>query len=113
MIGKKIIEGRPISSAEVKAILGDVVKKYEEPLYEQKITIDHLAKFSKLKPETAKQMIKELMESNEKIKPEIAVKIVDLLPKDGVDIRAIFAKERFAITKEEIEGILEILAKYR
>ena len=49
------------------------------------------------------------MKSNERLKEEVAVKIVDLMPQDETDVRAIFAKERYALTKEEIQGILRII----
>ncbi|MFH1773906.1 MAG: RNA polymerase Rpb4 family protein [Methanobacteriota archaeon] len=109
MIGKKILEDKPISSAEAKAVLEEAVKKSKEPNYEQKITLEHLAKFVKMSSEESMKKIEELMKSNAKIKPEIAVKLVDLLPEDEDDVRAIFAKERFALTKEEIAGILKLI----
>lgn len=109
MIGKKVLEDRPVTSAETKAILEEAVKKGKELNYEQKTTLEHLAKFAKMSSDEARKKVEELMKSNAKIKPEIAVKLVDLLPEDEDDVRAIFAKERFALTKEEIEGILKLI----
>lgn len=109
MIGKKILEDKPITSVEAKAILEEAVKRGKELNYEQKITLEHLAKFVKMSREEAGKKVEELMKSNAKIKPEIAVKLVDLLPQDEDDVRAIFAKERFALTREEIEGILKLI----
>lgn len=108
MIGKKVFEERVITSSEAKALLKDSMKNDEEPLYEKKITLEHLTKFAKLKPKEARKLVEELTKSNEKIREDIAVKIVDLMPKDENDVRAIFAKERYALTKEDIEGILRI-----
>ncbi len=110
MIGKRLLEERAISNAESRAILEKKAEK-EELDYEQKTTLDHLKKFSKLTPEKSEETIEELMKSNEKIKRDVAVKIVDLLPKDADDVKAIFAKERFALSKEEVEGILKIVSK--
>ncbi len=45
--------------------------------------------------------------------PFNAVKIVDLMPTHMDDVRAIFAKERFALSKEDAEKVLEIVGKYR
>src|SRR5437667_169023 len=42
-----------------------------------------------------------------------AMKIVDLLPTHLDDVRAIFAKERFALSKEDADKVLEIVGKYR
>jgi DNA-directed RNA polymerase subunit F len=85
------------------------MKGEEEPVYEKKIALEHLSKFAKLGAKEARRLVKELMESNERIREDIAVKIVDLMPQDETDVRAIFAKERYALTKEEIEGILRIV----
>src|SRR6266700_4129884 len=41
--------------------------------------------------------------------PFNAVKIVDLMPTHMDDVRAIFAKERFALSKEDAEKVLEIV----
>jgi DNA-directed RNA polymerase subunit F len=110
MIGKKILEERPITLPEVKAILEKKAEK-EELNYEQKITLEHLSKFVKLSPKEAKKLSEQLAEASDKIKPEIAVKIADLLPEDEDDVRAIFAKQRFTLTKEEIEQILAAIPK--
>ncbi|MEE8168244.1 MAG: RNA polymerase Rpb4 family protein [Candidatus Hydrothermarchaeales archaeon] len=107
MIGKKVLEERPITSSEAKSILEKRGAK-EELNYEQRTTVDYLAKLIKLNPTKAKKAVEELLKT-EKIKPEIAVKIVDLLPRDEEDVRAIFAKERYVLTKEEIGEILKVI----
>lgn len=108
MIGKKVYEERVITSSEAAELLKDSMKDEEEQIYEKKIALEHLSKFAKLKPKKARKLVEELKASNEKIREDIAVKIVDLMPKDENDVRAIFAKERYALTKEDIEGILKI-----
>lgn len=109
MIGKKVLEKSYVTSAEAKATLEKAVKNEKEPNYEQGIALEHLKKFVKIKPADSRKMVEELMKVNEKIKPEIAVKLVDLLPQDENDVRAVFTKERFALTKEEIDAILGVL----
>jgi DNA-directed RNA polymerase subunit F len=109
-LGKKILEERPVASAIAKQLLE---RRSEEELnYEQRGTLDYLNKMIKLNPMKAAEAIKELTKSD-KIKPEIAVKIVDLLPRTEEDVRAIFAKERFVLTKEEIGEILKIVEGLR
>lgn len=113
MIGKKAYEEKTVSSAEVMAILKKKADAGEELNYEQKTTLDYLEKFVKLSPEDAGKLAEELVALNEKIKPEVAIKIADLLPKDENDVRAIFAKERFTLSKDEVGKILEVAGKYR
>ncbi len=106
MLGKKIIEESPAASAVAKEILKQLEE--EELNYEQRAALDYLTKLVKLKPKKAQAAIDELVKSD-KVKPEIAVKIVDLLPRDEDDVRAIFAKERFVLTKEEIAAIVKVV----
>lgn len=113
MIGKEILEEKIIPQAEVREILEEILKNEEEPVYEQKVTLDFLRKFVKISREDAEKAIKELLNLSEKIKPRIAVKLVDLLPSDEDEVRAVFAKERFTLTNDEVGEILKVLDKYR
>ena len=111
MITKSLIEEKPVSSSEAKAVLDKLSKTVKELNYEQRIASEYLAKFPGLGTTKSKKLVEELQVLNQKIKPDLAVKIADLLPKDEEDVRAIFAKERFTLTKEEIKAILELVHK--
>ncbi|MBU2560442.1 RNA polymerase Rpb4 family protein [archaeon] len=111
MIAKSLIEEKPVSNSEAKAVLDKLSKTGKELNYEQRIAAEYLAKFPGLSITKSKKLIEELLELNQKIKPDLAVKIADLLPKDEEDVRAIFTKERFTLTKEEIKAILELVQK--
>ncbi len=107
MIGRKALEERAVTSSEVKLILKE--REGEGELnYEQRTSLGYLEKIIKLDPKKAKKAVEELAKA-EKIKPDIAVKIVDVLPRDEEDVRAIFAKERYVLTKEEIGEILKVI----
>ena len=112
MKGRGIIEVRPISMYEAKAILERELEESEEPLYEQKICLDYLHKFARLSPEEGRRIMEEVLKVSDKIRPETAAKIADLLPRDEEDVRAIFAKERAILDKDEIAKIVEICAPY-
>jgi DNA-directed RNA polymerase subunit F len=112
MKARGVIEVQPITMYEAKAILERELEESEEPLYEQKICLDYLHKFAKLSPEEGRRIVEEVLKVSEKIRPEIAVKIADLLPRDEEDVRAIFAKERTILDKSEIAKIVEICASY-
>jgi DNA-directed RNA polymerase subunit F len=111
MIGRKAIEEKPITMGEV----ADVVSKMdpETMIYEQKLALDHLQKFAKVKGKDTKKLVEEILKLNEKFKLQHAVKVADLLPVDTGDVKAIFAKERFTLSKEEIKALLDLVAKYR
>ncbi len=109
MIAKAVLEGRPIGAPEAKTVLDALSESGEELNYEQRIAIDYLSKFVSLSTKESQKLIDGLLKLNQKIKPELAVKIADLVPVDEEDVRAVFAKERFTLTKEEIKAILELI----
>lgn len=111
MISRAVLEGKPVSIAEAKNVLDALSKSGVELNYDQRIAMDYLSKFTKISVKKSQKLIDGLRKLNPKIKPELAVKIADLLPKDEDDVRAIFAKERFTLTKEEIVAILELIPK--
>ena len=43
------------------------------------------------------------------MKPEIAYRIANIMPKTRDEVRAIYAKERFTLTPEEIDKIIEMV----
>jgi DNA-directed RNA polymerase subunit F len=52
-------------------------------------------------------MVAELMKL-EKMNRTIAIKIADIRPVTKDELRAIYAKERFTLSEEELDSILEI-----
>jgi len=113
----KVIDSRPAPLAEVKEILKKCEKIYEkegkELLHEQRLALEHARKFAKLSLKDTQELIQKLKEIELELTPEQIVKIADLLPKDVDTVRAIFAKERFKYTAEEIQSIIDIVDQYR
>jgi len=79
--------------------------------YELRKSIDHADSLSKCSVETSKELYAELMKL-EKITPDIAARMVNILPQSRDEIRAIYAKERFSLVPEELDQILDIIHKY-
>lgn len=97
--------------AEVKEILDQIRLKRadeEELGYELRRAIRHAELFSKGTAEESRAMVAELMKL-EKMSPEIAVKIADIRPITKDELRAIYAKERFTLSEEELNNVLEIV----
>lgn len=125
MIVKEIINEVVLTLAEAKEILnalktrGEGKKKEEgkgeeheeEIRYERRKAFEHTTKFAKLGAKESRALINELL-GLAKMKEEIAVRIVDLMPRSKNEVRAIYAKERFTLTEENIEKILDCVAKY-
>ena len=119
MIGKKVIDSKPITISEAKEIL---MKKVEEKAdennevdghqftYEQNLTIDYVNKFALLDAEDAKELVSKLEEYLTTVQ---AIKVVDLMPEDLDDLRLIFAKERGTFETETLQNVLDLLDQYR
>jgi len=100
-----------VSLAEVKDMLTRLGKEREELTREQKIALEHSEKVVELSTNKTKELIRKLV-SMEKIGKNQAYKIADLLPRDEDDVMAIFSKETFVPSREEIKKILEIVREY-
>jgi len=97
--------------AEVKEALDEIKLKRadeEELGYELRRAIRHAELFAHGTAEESRRMVEELMKL-EKMTQEIAVKIADIRPITKDELRAIYAKERFTLSEEELNGILEIV----
>ena len=102
---------KPISISEVKEMLKKEQKK-RELNREQKIALEHAEHFSSFSIKKANELIKELMKLDG-MKVENAYKIVDLLPTNEEELKAIFFKERSIPSKEGMEKIIQLIGKYR
>ncbi len=113
---KEVLENEPITISEAGEILKSETEKRKEDErergYAQRRAFDHIQKFSKLKPQEAKELFEKLYNHN-KVSSELAVKMTDLLPEDKDTIRALYSKERFALDEETIEELIEIILKYK
>ena len=111
MIVKKVVDEELITVAEAKEILDRVKEERagEELGYELKKAIRHVDAFSKMTAERSRNLVNELLKL-EKMKHEIAIRIVDILPRTRDELRSIYAKERFILTTEDLDQILDIVA---
>jgi len=80
----------------------------EEMSYELRKSIEHANHLSKTSSEKARALADELMKL-EKMKEEIAYRIANLMPRTRDELRAIYAKERFNLTTEELDEILDLV----
>jgi DNA-directed RNA polymerase subunit F len=111
MIVKSVLQEELLTLAEVKEILDQIRLKRadeEELGYELRRAIRHAELFAKGAAEDSRRMVEELTKL-EKMTPDIAVKIADIRPATKDELRAIYAKERFTLGEEELNGILDIV----
>lgn len=110
MIGKGANEIRPATLAEVLKVLEKRQGTAGEFGFEQQTTLEYARRFSHLKLSDAEEMYKELVELE--VKPEIAVKVVDLLPIKS-QLMLILAKDKVELPEKKMEKVLELVAKFQ
>ncbi len=113
MIVKNVLKEELLTLAEVKELLDQIKLKRadeEELGYELRRAVRHADLFAKGTAEESRRMVEELSKL-EKTTAEIAVKIADIRPTTKDELRAIYAKERFTLSEDELNGILEIVFK--
>lgn len=99
-----------LPDVEAKNIL-EAREKEGELKYEQKNALEMLRKFVKLTPEKIKALIEDLKKI-ETLRDRQTVAIVNFLPEDRDDLRAVLHKEYTTLTDDEINLILETVKKH-
>lgn len=97
--------------SEVKELLEAEREKRGELRYEQKLALEHAQTFAKLDPKESRKLYEEVLKID-RLSPENAAKIADLCPRTADDVRAIFQKERFTLEEDDVNKILDAVARY-
>lgn len=112
MIVKEVLSEEMLTLSEVKGMLHEIMEdrlKDEDELgYELRKAINHAEMFSKTSPERARNLVNKLLEL-EKMKPEIAIRLADVMPQTRDELRSLYAKERFTLTEEELDEMLNLV----
>ncbi|PSP26816.1 DNA-directed RNA polymerase subunit F [Halobacteriales archaeon QH_2_65_14] len=115
-IFKEKVDEEYLTTAETKEILERLeaeraAEEEREMRYELARAIEHVNKFADLDPEESREFVAELLELD-KVDEKTAYKIADLQPGDRDELRAIYAQERFSLSGDELDDILNVVKKY-
>ncbi|MFB6228052.1 MAG: RNA polymerase Rpb4 family protein [Halobacteriales archaeon] len=115
-IFKEKVSEEYLTTAEVKEILSGVERERaldesRELPYELARTIEHANRFAVLEPTEAEDLVEALLEI-EKVNESTAYKIANLKPGDRDELRAIYAQERYTLSGDELDEILNVLSQY-
>jgi DNA-directed RNA polymerase subunit F len=117
MNDKEIRSEEPVTIAEVKKILSDIAKDKKELSetneleYVQKKALEHAQHASKISLKDATAIVNDLTGMG--LQKEKAIEITNCMPANRDELRAFFSKERKQPETEEIDKVLEVLAKYK
>jgi DNA-directed RNA polymerase subunit F len=115
-IFKEKLDEEYLTFAETKELLDEVeadraLDEDREMRYELARAIEHVNRFTVLEPEESRELVSDLQEL-EKVDEATAFKIANLLPQDRTELRSVYAKERYTLDGEELDEILNVIAKY-
>ena len=106
-----LIKEELVTNAEAKALLEKAVKP-DDMKFEQKNAYENLKRFAKLPAEKAKALAEEL-NKNKKLRERQIISVINMIPEDEDDLRAVLGKDYTTFTPDEINLILEAVRKAR
>ncbi|MBI4168123.1 MAG: hypothetical protein HY515_04140 [Candidatus Aenigmarchaeota archaeon] len=104
----KIVEEKFVSYPRAKKMLEEREKEGELS-YEQKSSLEHLRKFSKLEDD---EKIASELRLVEKLREDLIVKIINNLPKTVEEVKILFQKDVIDLSDGDIAKIIEITKKH-
>ena len=115
-IFKEKVDEEFLTMAEAKTILADIeadraADEDREMRYELARAIDHVNRFALLDTEEAEAFVDQLQEL-EKVDEATAYKIANLRPLDRDELRSVFAQERYSLSGDELDEILNVVKQY-
>ncbi len=112
---KAVLSEERVTLPEVREVLAQVeaerIASEKEMSYELRKSIEHANQISKMPADKSRELVKELL-TLEKMKPDIAYRIANIAPRSRDELRAIYAKEKFSLTSEELDAIVGIVQNY-
>ena len=115
-IFKEKLDEEYLTAAEVKEELQSVEEQRaadedRELRYELARAIEHVNRFALLDAEESRELVERRKELD-KVDNPTAHKIADLLPRDRDELRTVYAQERYSLSGDELDAILDIVAEY-
>ncbi|KOX97979.1 MULTISPECIES: RNA polymerase Rpb4 family protein [Halorubrum] len=115
-IFKEKLDEEYVTTSEAKEILVEIEEERaadedRDLRYELARAIEHVNRFADLDADESRELVEELTELDQ-IDVPTAVKIADLLPEDRTELRSVFAQERYSLDGDELDEILDVVAKY-
>jgi DNA-directed RNA polymerase subunit F len=112
----EVVEEEYLTVSEAKEALAEVEAEQaadpdREMQYELARAVEHVNRFAVLDAEESRALVDELLEL-EHVDEALAVKISDLLPESRDELRSVYAQERYTLDGEELDDILDVVAKY-
>ena len=109
---RKVKDYVDVSNPEALRLLEDIVTKYGLESQVINITLDYLRRYSKVKPEDAEALIKELT-SKYGLARITAIQVVNIMPSTPEELQTIISVEKRPFKEEDLKEIVDLLNSYR
>lgn len=113
MSNYQVISKEAVSQGEVLDLVNKKAKDVELTYREEK-TQEYLMKFSNLKMKDLKKGVEELRALEiPRLEDDHLIKILDILPSNGTELRAIVSHSGTVLVDENVTKILDVLKNYK
>lgn len=116
MSNYEIISKEAISNAEVLEAINAKADQGEdvELTYREEKTQDYIKKFTTMSVEVYNKCVEEILALEiSRLDTEQIIKIVELMPKNGTELRAIVSHAGIVLVDENVTLIIDVLNEYR
>ncbi len=113
MASIKLIQEVSLSLPEIKEKLNEIESRDKELSFRANKVKDYLNKLVRLDKKTSSELKQKLISLDiPRLKERQIIKIIDILPEDLEDLRAVFIGEVTTITQENMEKIIEAVKPF-
>ena len=105
-----IISEQMVPNSKAKEMI-EKKEKEGELKYEQKNSLEILRKFVKLDPNKIDELVADLKKV-EKLRDRQIISIVNFMPEDKEELKAVLHKDYSSLIDEEIDSVLKTVKKY-
>jgi len=110
MVRPIILNEKPISAVELKEELEEIKKRDKELSFRSQKTAEYLNQFITISPKQAEELKKKLQGLDiTRLKEDITIKIIDLLPQTVDDLKTILQSYVANINKKDMEAIVNVV----
>lgn len=112
MSNYEIITKKPITESEILEHVENISKDRELTYREDKIR-EHIKKTNSIDAKKSKELVEELRALEiPRLEEEHIIKIADILPKNGTELRAIVSHSGTVLVDDSVSKIIETVSKY-
>ncbi len=93
---------------QLQAMESQRLESGKEMPYELRKSIEHANTLARTDAKKSRELVGILLKMD-KMKPDIAFRIANIMPRTRDELRAVYAKEKYSLSTEELETIINLV----